>query len=600
MKILETFQPDLIIEATNACNKSCRGCYAPNIVVDAKTATTAAGALFLDAGTLEHSWASAVGDVQIVAIRGGEPSLNPHLPELMKYASSRSEAIYLETNGDWIVEAHPLFQAIRELGVVVKLSVDSMHGSTHGSGAIKTAAQLKILESENILTAVAITEATEADFQRAVDNLLQNYKGQIFKQVKASRASDLVKPTVGVITTTGNFVGSVTSRFQNALKATIQLAFVGLILSSGLVFSKAHADRKITVGLAANFSAMSDSTSNPYANYFRNAIEMAFDQSKDKLKAKGLEIQLKEFDYSDDKLKVIVTANDAVQSNAVAVIGYIYSSDALLAGPIFARNKLLMLSPTATADRIEEIGHFVRRTCFNDSYQGKILGDYAWKTQKVRTVAIVSVADCAYCQSLRTAFKERFEALGGKVTLDQTILSTDSNFDELTQSLKTKKFDAIFVPNYERVSATLISTLYDAGVKPRLWLGGDGWGNSVDLFYRIVGKRKFKAYTISHWHPDIDTAKSKHFLSEFTRRYGKSPVDTAVLAYDAAELLIQALLNASNYSREGILEAVEKIRVLDGVTGRLVYPNSSRTPEKPAVLLKFENGLMSVERIIGG
>jgi branched-chain amino acid transport system substrate-binding protein len=259
-----------------------------------------------------------------------------------------------------------------------------------------------------------------------------------------------------------------------------------------------------------------------------------------------------------------------------------------------------MITPTATADRIEEIGHFVRRTCFNDSYQGKILGDYAWKTQKVKNVAVVSVADCAYCQSLRMAFKERFEALGGKVAVDQTILSSDTKFDEVIEALKEKKVDAIFIPNYERVSATIISTLIDAGIKPRLWLGGDGWGNSVDLFYRIVGKRKFKAYTISHWHRDIDRPKSKAFFAEFTKRYGKAPVDTAVLAYEAAELLIQALINTSNFSREGILEAVEKIKTFEGVTGKLVYPASARTPSKPAVLLKLENGQLSVERIIGG
>ena len=383
--------------------------------------------------------------------------------------------------------------------------------------------------------------------------------------------------------------------------AAAKILAAGLIILSAL---PAFAGQNVTIGIAANFSAMSDSTSNPYANYFRDAIEMAFDENKALLASKGISVKLKEFDYGDDKLKVIETANSAVKSDALAVLGYIYSSDALLAGPILNKNGLLLLSPTATADRLETIGRYVRRTCFNDSYQGKILADYAWKTQKARNVGIIYAADCAYCNSLRTAFKERFESLGGKIIVEQTVLSNDTDFNEAVSAFKGKPLDAIFVPNYERVAATIISQLLDAGIRPRIWLGGDGWGDSVDLFYRIVGARKFTAYAISHWHAQIRTPQSKAFIVEFVRRYGKPPVDTAVLAYDAARLLIQGLITAKKLDRAAVMDSVEQIQTFEGVTGRMVYPPHGRTPIKPAVLLRLENGNnnrhSNVERIIGG
>ena len=284
-----------------------------------------------------------------------------------------------------------------------------------------------------------------------------------------------------------------------------------LFVLASLLFaaSPASAGQTVVIGIAANFSAMSDSTSNPYANYFRDAIEMAFDENKALLASKGITVKLKEFDYGDDKLKVIETANAAVKSDALAVIGYIYSSDALLAGPILNKNGLLLLSPTATADRLETIGRYVRRTCFDDSHQGKILADYAFKSQKARSIGIIYAADCAYCNSLRTAFKEHFESLGGKIVVEQTVLSNDADFGDAVAAFKGKPLDAVFVPNYERVAATIISQMLDGGVKPRLWLGGDGWGDSVDLFYRIVSARKFTAYAISHWHAQLDTPQSK-------------------------------------------------------------------------------------------
>ncbi len=586
------FEPDLIIEATNACNKACRGCYAPNVIVSEDSQSN--GVSNLTVTTLEHLWPSSVG---VVAIRGGEPTLNPRISELIASASQRCERVYLETGGDWIKPGHGLLKVLSATGCIVKLSVDSMHES-------RKEALLKNLETlrlAGVPSAVAITERSNESFDTSIGLLPSDFNGEIFVQQKATKVSDLIRPRLGVISAKGEFRETVTNRFQNSSQQTViamlSLVFMGISLISGVAQAQI---RKVEIGIAANFSAMSDSTSNPYANYFRNAIEMAFSENQERLKSKGIKVQIKEFDYSDDKLKVIETANNVVRSDVLAVIGYIYSSDVLLAGPILNKNKLLMLTPTGTADRIEEIGPFVRRTCFNDGYQGRILGDYAWKNKEVKNVAIVSVADCAYCQSLRTAFKERFEALGGKITFDQTILSRDTSFENIINPLKQKEIDAIFVPNYERISATLIASLLDAGIKPAFWFGGDGWGNSGDLFFRIVGRRRFTAYTISHWHRDLNTPKSKAFFNEFTKRYGKAPVDTAVLAYDSAQLLIQALMNAKRLTGEGVLEAVEKIRTFDGVTGKISYPVSGRTPDKPAVLLKLENGQLVVERVIGG
>ncbi len=373
---------------------------------------------------------------------------------------------------------------------------------------------------------------------------------------------------------------------------------IAWVVLSLLLPARARALEKVTVGIAANFSAMSDSSSNPYADYFRDAIGMAFSESQAALSAKGVRVELKELDYGNDKLKVIETARAAAASDAVAVIGYIYSSDALLAGPVFSQAHLLLVTPTATAERVEKLGRYVRRTCFDDAYQGRILADYA-HNREIRTAGIVYAADCAYCNSLRAAFKKRFEALGGRVLVEQAVLSSDDPYDSAVSVFKNNPVQAIFVPNYERVSATIISRLIDAGIRPKLWLGGDGWGDSIDLFSRIIGERPFKGYAIAHWYRDA-TPQSKDFVEKFTRLYGKPPVDTAVLAYDAAKLVIRGLLEAKRLDREGVLEAVESIKTFDGVTGRLIYPAGERTPIKPAVLMRVETGRgNAVERLIG-
>jgi branched-chain amino acid transport system substrate-binding protein len=585
-----TFAPDLIVEVTNGCNMICKGCYAPNVLVtdNNKSKNTA---IHLSLDKLKHNWASD-NKIKIVSVRGGEPSINPQLPEILEFLTSKVETVYLETNGTWILENTKLLESVVKTKTCVKLSIDKMHTSKEN----KFEEWLEKLSSVGANVCVAITESTSENFQQTFSEQLMDFKGEVFWHKKATRANDLIKPSIGVINVHGALQESVSSKFKVKPLATSMVFLFLFILNFHL---PTKAEQKITIGIAANFSTMSDSTSNPYSNYFRNAINLAIEDNKEALKKRGIDLKIREFDYSDDKMKVLQTANDAAKSDVLGVIGYIYSSDVFLAAPTFEKNKLLLLTPTGSADRIEQLGRYIRRSCYEDSFQGKALANYVFNKKNVKKIAIISVSDCAYCQSLRMAFKNQFEVAGGKVLLDSSVLSTDTSFPEIITQLKSKKVDAILIPNYEKISATIIAALADNNINPKYWLGGDGWGDSLDLFHSIVKLREYKALTISHWHAAIKSPKSKAFIEEYIKRYNKNPVDTAVLAYDSAALMIKALLNAKDLTREGLINSIELITNFDGVTGHMNYLAKRRTPNKQAVILSHQSGQFNLESIVG-
>jgi branched-chain amino acid transport system substrate-binding protein len=585
-----TFLPDLIIEITNGCNMICKGCYAPNVLIseDEKNKKTAA---HLSLEKLKHNWVSD-NDVKIVSIRGGEPSINPQLPEILEFLASRVEQIYLETNGTWILENTMLLETVTKTKTHVKLSIDKMHNSKDNQFELWLA-RLYAVEARVCL---AVTESTFENFQRTLAERLKAFNGDVFWHKKATRANDLIKPRIGVINVHGILQESVSSKFKVRSLTTSMLFVLFFILTFQPLVK---AEQKVTLGIAANFSTMSDSTSNPYSNYFRNAINLAIDDNKAALKKRGIDLKIKEFDYSDDKIKVLQTASDAAKSDVLGVIGYIYSSDVFLAAPTFEKNKLLLLTPTGSADRIEQLGRYIRRSCYEDSFQGKALAKYAFNKKNIKRIAIVSVSDCAYCQSLRAAFKNQFEAVGGKVLVDVSVLSTDTSFPEIITQLKNQNLDAILVPNYEKISATIIAALADNNINPKYWLGGDGWGDSLELFHSIVKLRDYKALTISHWHSTIKSPKSQTFIGEYIKRYKKNPVDTAVLAYDSAALMIKALLNSKDLTREGLINSIELIANFDGVTGHMNYTANRRTPTKQAVILSHQSGKFTLESIVG-
>lgn len=585
------FRPDLIIEVTNACNMTCRGCYAPNIYIDdLEQNQTSVTELKVD--NLKNNWPSDQL-IETVSIRGGEPSLNSELSEILEFLKTKAKNIYLETNGTWILTNDKLLNSVAITKTKIKLSLDKMHRSNNSVFECWK----KKLSEKGISLAIAITEFTFEDFEKVKIRFLKDFTGDIFWHQKTMKAEKLLAPKIGVINIHGNLQTSVSSKFKSTVLACNSLIIFFALFS---FLQIVNAMQKVSIGIAANFSTMTDSTTNPYSNYFRNSINLAIEDNKYALQKKELEIEIREFDYGNDKVKAINAAKQAVESNVVAVLGYIYSSEVLLAGPIFEKNKLLLFTPTASADRIEELGRYVRRSCFSDSFQGQILADYAFKNKKIKTVAIISVSDCAYCQSLREAFKKQFLENGGIVRADISILSSDTSFSEVINKLKNQQIDAILIPNYEKISAAILSTLVDNKINPEYWLGGDGWGNLLNLFSKIVGSRKYKALTVTHWHISDKSPKSKAFTKAFFQKYKKNPIDSAVLAYDAASLLIHAILKAKlPINRENILEALESINSYEGVTGKIIYLPNKRTPLKPAVILSHDSGNFALETIVG-
>jgi branched-chain amino acid transport system substrate-binding protein len=370
----------------------------------------------------------------------------------------------------------------------------------------------------------------------------------------------------------------------------------------GISFSAFAEQKEIVVGLASNFSEVSSSSSNPFSGSFKNGVTFAIENAKAKLQKKGVNLKTLEFDYGNSDSRVLEVAKKAVASSAVAVVGYNFSSHALLAAPIHQQAGLAFVTPSATANRIGSLGPFVHQACFDNAFMGETLAKIALTKLKAKKAAVVAAADCAYCTDLAQAFETEFKKGGGVISVNAPILQSDTEFGSVYEKLKDQSYDVILVPNQELLSARVISTLSGKGIlKP--FLGGDGWGNVGEEFFGILNGKQLTGYSVSHWHPEEKSAMSRKFSAGYTKKFGKSPDDTSVLSYDAMSLLIEAILQTKDYSRAGIEKSLNSLKQFYGVTGKFIFQNK-RAPKKSLVLLSANNSkfkvLERVEPLKGG
>ncbi len=370
----------------------------------------------------------------------------------------------------------------------------------------------------------------------------------------------------------------------------IRVLFTFFMIASSLAIPLAShaAPESVRIGLASNFSEPSSSTSNPYGDYFRSAVKLALRDAAPRLEKRGLKIELEEFDYGTTQVRVLDAAKKAAASNVIGVLGYNFSSHALLAGPIHQQAKLPMLTPSATADRIGRMGPYVHTACFDNAFMGQALARVAKTRLHASRAAVVVAADCAYCQDLSHAFETEFTQQGGIVSVRSEVLQGDTDFSASVVQLRSANFDVVLVPGQDALnSARIISAVLNAGIhKP--FLGGDGWGDVSDEFFSVLGNQGLEGYSVSHWHPEVENPKSRSFAREYFAKFGKRPNDTAVLAYDATLLLIEAILNARTMTREGLEAALAGMKTFTGVTGAFRFREGT-APAKSLVLLSVNN-----------
>lgn len=350
---------------------------------------------------------------------------------------------------------------------------------------------------------------------------------------------------------------------------------------------------EVAVGLASNFSETSLSNTNPFGNYFRDAIDLALLDNKQCLQKRNISISLLEFDYGNSQLNIARLVENQKTSKVIATIGYNLSSQALLAAPVHNALRIPAVITSATADRLGQIGRYIHLVAFNNSSMGKNLAFLATKKFKIKSPVIIVAEDCAYCTDLAGAFESEYLKLNKKNPERVSILNSQTNFSSFSSNKKILNADAIILPNYELVSARVVLAISKLGKKIPFF-GGDGWGDSGDEFLKILKGSQFEAYAVSHWNINQKNLSSINFLKNYRERFKKDPNDTAVLAYDGMTILLKNICELKEFTRDALEERLNAVKVFQGITGSFKYKLPNRAPDKSFILLKYTDGKVSI------
>jgi branched-chain amino acid transport system substrate-binding protein len=343
-----------------------------------------------------------------------------------------------------------------------------------------------------------------------------------------------------------------------------------------------------------HYGSMTGSTAH-FGQDTDRGVRLAIDEVNAKGGVIGKKIRVVTLDTRGDSAEAASAVSRLIDVEKVtALLGEVASSLSLAGGRVAQRRKIPMISPTSTNPKVTEVGDYIFRVCFIDPFQGKVMATFARQNLKLEKVAILKDVKNDYSIGLADAFQKSFTAIGGTIVVEQSYSQGDTDFSAQVTAIRGTAAQAIFVPGYYSEVGSIARTADRLGLKIPL-LGGDGW-DSPDLF-KIGGDALNGSYFSDHFAPDQSSDQAKAFVATFTAKYGVAPSGIGALAYEAAEVLVDAIRRAGKNEPTAIRDAIAQTKDFQGVTGKITI-DAQRNAQKSAVVLKIEGGKAKFETSI--
>jgi branched-chain amino acid transport system substrate-binding protein len=357
-----------------------------------------------------------------------------------------------------------------------------------------------------------------------------------------------------------------------------------LAIVVGIVLSNRGGSDEILIGvnmeLTGALASFGQSTFNGFSLYI--------DQANEQDMLNGRKIKLVKLDNKSQDAEAASIATRLISQKVVAMVGPVTSGKTIAAGNVAQEKKIPLLSPTATAESVTQIGDYIFRACFLDDFQAKAMAEFAYVTLNVRKAAILMNSGDDYSTGLAASFKKYFTALGGQVVLEETFLSDDVEFRTQLTKIKNSSADVIYVPAYYNEDGLIARQAREMGINLPI-TGVDGWDS--DSLISIAGASALNnIYFTNHYTPADDDPQVQAFVTAYQEKYGSTPDALAALGFEGGAMLVDALKRAQSITPAAIRDALASITNLKALRANITV-GPDRNLLKDAVIVELKDGV---------
>lgn len=289
----------------------------------------------------------------------------------------------------------------------------------------------------------------------------------------------------------------------------------------------------------------------------RNGAQLAIELANLKGGIDGRKIELLVRDDEQSPEVARQRLRELAGARVKAVIGPMTSDMAVALLPLLDDNKLLTVSPTATANELAGKDDYFFRAISPASVYAGLSAQYQYQVLGLRRAAVIfDQRNKAYSENWASDYRRRFEQLGGTVVNYQAFLSGDeAGLGAIADAAIEGRPDGVVVVANSVDAALLAQLLRQRSATVRLATAE--WA-ATERFIELAGAAA-EGVVLAQFFDRTSAAPSyQAFRQTYRERFGEEPGYGSVTAFDAANVLIESLSRHPQLSPKAAVMAIRK------------------------------------------
>lgn len=284
--------------------------------------------------------------------------------------------------------------------------------------------------------------------------------------------------------------------------------------------------------------------------------------------------------------------------NVFALLGPVYSTNAVEVGPIAQQAQRLML-PGSSGANVPAAGDHVFLITVPNPFQGKVMASFAMNPDELgaKTAATIYEAGDVYSTDLVQAFEAAFQESGGEVIYNGSYPVGTTAFTTLLTEIHEATPDVIFCPGFQPEVPSLINEARQIGITAT-FLGGSAWDDR-ERFLSILEDNTVLdgSYYPTNFSVATQDADVQEFVTAYNALFGSPPDGIAASGYDAMRLLARAIENAGSLDPMAVRDAFAAVSSYKGAT-TISHYDENRHPVKSLAIQTIRDGQVEHYKVV--
>jgi branched-chain amino acid transport system substrate-binding protein len=314
---------------------------------------------------------------------------------------------------------------------------------------------------------------------------------------------------------------------------------VVILIALGIVFSSKKTGAEDTTKIAV-IGPMTGSSVGVYYEPLKKGIDIALSEiNKD---SKKIEVV-----YQDDQLdsKLSLSAYNQLKAGGVKYFILNGSPAASAVGPLIRTDGNLSMVPSALLTAYKDDSPLTCRIALTADNYGPAFTDLLINKLGKKQVATM-VSNTEGAMAIFNVFKEKYEAVGGKIVQAETFGKDDIDFrTQITKIKANKNAEALVIINWSSTIVPMLTQMKELGLKLPVFSDTASIKNSAIKDLSLANGITFLDYSFSLDDQSISDI-AKKFINDYAQLYtGEKPGIQALQGFDSVKILAYALSKAN-------------------------------------------------------